>query len=160
MDNNDDNENINAGGRKVIVDDEPDTHRCGSFLVLLLCPPIGILAMYHSIMVTRCWDKSKEELGGRDTAVDDDDDDDDDDDENKNENKNDNKNSKQRQEEELAQGHSNRAALYACFGNIIGIIFWIYYLFFHGGDESIFELPKEWNINEWWPDFLDRNKND
>ena len=57
-----DDQNINAGDRNVIVvDNQPDTHKCASFLALLLCPPIGIFAMYHSIMVTRCWDKSQSE---------------------------------------------------------------------------------------------------
>ncbi|OEU06403.1 DnaJ-domain-containing protein [Fragilariopsis cylindrus CCMP1102] len=140
--NMDNDENINAGGRKVIVDNEPDTHRCGSFLVLILCPPIGILAMYHSIMVTRCWEKSQEQDFSNNVEEE----------EENNEDKNDGyENSRQRQEE-LAQGHSSRAGLYACFGNTLGIVFWIYYLFIRGGDESIFEFPKEWNIDEWFDD--------
>ncbi|OEU11244.1 DnaJ-domain-containing protein [Fragilariopsis cylindrus CCMP1102] len=136
--NNMDDENINAGGRKVIVDKEPDTHRCGSFLVLLLCPPIGILAMYHSIMVTRCWDKSQEQDSNNDIEEED----------KNNDGYDENSSSKRQRQEELAQGHSTRAGLYACFGNSLGILFWIYYLFVRGGDESIFEFPKEWNIEE------------
>ena len=93
--------------------------------------------MYHSIMVTRCWDKSQEQDLNNDIEE---------------ENKNDRyENSRQRQEE-LAQGHSTRTGLYACFGNTLGIVFWIYYLFVRGGDESIFEFPKEWNIDEWFDD--------
>ena len=33
----------------------PDNHQCDAFCSLCLCPPIGIIAMYHSISVDRCW---------------------------------------------------------------------------------------------------------
>lgn len=33
----------------------PDNHQCTAFCSLLLCPPIGALAVYHSIQVDRCW---------------------------------------------------------------------------------------------------------
>jgi curved DNA-binding protein CbpA len=33
----------------------PDNHQCYAFCALLLCPPIGVLAMYHSIFADRCW---------------------------------------------------------------------------------------------------------
>jgi hypothetical protein len=33
----------------------PDNHQCDAFLALCLCPPVGILALYHSIQVDRCW---------------------------------------------------------------------------------------------------------
>jgi hypothetical protein len=33
----------------------PDNHQCDAFAALCFCPPVGILAMYHSIQVDRCW---------------------------------------------------------------------------------------------------------
>jgi hypothetical protein len=35
----------------------PDNHQCYCFFALCLCPPVGILALYHSIQVDRCWDQ-------------------------------------------------------------------------------------------------------
>ena len=32
-----------------------DNHQCDSFVALLLCPPIGLIALYHSWCVDRCW---------------------------------------------------------------------------------------------------------
>jgi hypothetical protein len=33
----------------------PDNHQCDAFVALCFCPPVGILALYHSIQVDRCW---------------------------------------------------------------------------------------------------------
>ena len=33
----------------------PDNHQCGAIAALILCPPLGIFALYHSIRVDQCW---------------------------------------------------------------------------------------------------------
>jgi hypothetical protein len=33
----------------------PENHQCDAFVSLLFCPPVGVLAMYHSLQVDRCW---------------------------------------------------------------------------------------------------------
>lgn len=33
----------------------PDNHRCGAIAALVLCPPLGIFALYHSMRVDSCW---------------------------------------------------------------------------------------------------------
>jgi len=33
----------------------PDNHQCNAVVCLIMCPPIGLLALYHSIQVDRCW---------------------------------------------------------------------------------------------------------
>ena len=33
----------------------PDNHQCGAVAALFLCPPLGLLALYHSIRVDQCW---------------------------------------------------------------------------------------------------------
>ena len=33
----------------------PDNHQCGAIAALVLCPPLGIFALYHSIRVDQCW---------------------------------------------------------------------------------------------------------
>ena len=37
----------------------PDTNQCYAFTSLLLCPPIGIIAMYHSMMCDRAWNQGQ-----------------------------------------------------------------------------------------------------
>jgi len=80
----------------------PDNHQCNAFCSLCLCPPVGIIALYHSISVDRCWNQG---LYGD------------------------------------SVNHARQAPKYACLGNVVGIGFWIYWLFFREGSE--FE----------WPDF-------
>ena len=50
----------------------------------------------------------------------------------------------------VAEHHSNRAGLFACLGWVFGILFWLYWICFR--EESKFEWPKEWKIDEWIPD--------
>jgi len=122
--------------RTILTSDEPDTHRCGAFLALWLCPPLGIAACYHSIMVDRCW-KQKEESGRNAPPP-----------------KGDDYIHSSNRHEDLAHGHSKRAGAYACFGISIGIIFWAaYILLFREG--SNLEWPREWELDEWWPDDWD-----
>jgi curved DNA-binding protein CbpA len=128
--------------RTILTTDEPDTHRCGAFLALWLCPPLGIVACYHSIMVDRCW-KRKEDLernGPLPKGNGDDTDDCIDIDSSK-------------RHDDLAHGHSKRAGAYACFGISIGIVFWAYILF--SREDSDIEWPKEWSLDEWWPEDWD-----
>ena len=33
----------------------PDNNQCGAIAALVLCPPLGIFALYHSIRVDQCW---------------------------------------------------------------------------------------------------------
>ena len=33
----------------------PDNHQCGAIAALVLCPPLGIFALYHSMRVDACW---------------------------------------------------------------------------------------------------------
>jgi len=33
----------------------PDNHQCGAIASLILCPPLGLFALYHSIRVDQCW---------------------------------------------------------------------------------------------------------
>lgn len=33
----------------------PDNHQCGAIAALILCPPLGIFALYHSVRVDQCW---------------------------------------------------------------------------------------------------------
>lgn len=33
----------------------PDNHQCGAIAALILCFPLGIFALYHSIRVDQCW---------------------------------------------------------------------------------------------------------
>jgi len=33
----------------------PDNHQCNAVVALVLCPPIGVLAIYHSCSVDSCW---------------------------------------------------------------------------------------------------------
>ena len=33
----------------------PDNHQCEALACLLLCTPLGILALYHSVRVDQCW---------------------------------------------------------------------------------------------------------
>jgi curved DNA-binding protein CbpA len=122
--------------RTILTTGEPDTHRCGAFLALWLCPPIGIVACYHSIMVDRCW-KQKEESGRNEPPPKGDDD----------------YIHGSKRHEDLAHGHSKRAGAYACFGNSIGILFWAYMLLFREG--SNLEWLREWKLDEWWPDDWD-----
>ena len=63
--------------------------------------------MYHSIMVTRCWDKSQSEQSQEQ------------------ENSNSSNEPQRQRQEELAQGHSTRTGLYAFFGMTLGLLFWI-----------------------------------
>ena len=49
-----------------------------------------------------------------------------------------------------AHDHSKSAATYACYGNILGILFWVYMLFFAEGKDR--EWLKDWDIDEWWSD--------
>ena len=156
-------ENINAGGRKVIVDDEPYTHRCGALCALLLCPVLGMLALYHSIMVTQCWTNAKEykKYTTKDTYPKDRSMDDDESDATEktkfqdlttarakgiylvrtflllpatkssgiNLRKSRSLPQQQKHQEDVAERHSQRAALYACLGNCVGIGFVVWYLF-------------------------------
>lgn len=86
----------------------PDNHQCDAFCSLCLFLPIGLIAMYHSVSVDRCW---RQGLYGE------------------------------------AVNHARQAPKYACLGNVVGIAFWIYWIFFREGSE--FE----------WPDFdFDFNK--
>jgi curved DNA-binding protein CbpA len=134
--------------RTIRTSNEPETHRCGAFLALLLCPPLGILATIHSIMVDRCW--SQRNLSTR-TG-------------NKSSNIHDNfgdecegdpsiQNPRQHYED-LAHGHSKRAAAYACFGNGCGIIVWVY-LLFGRDEEDEYEWQRNWkqNFEEWSRDW-------
>lgn len=114
-------DHINRTTRKVLTRDKPENHRCGAFLALWLCPPFGILAVYHSMKVDWCWRKKEEEK--RQQAASD------------------------KDQADLAENHSNRAGSHACFGNSIGILFWVYMLFRNGN----FELPEEWDMPDWWP---------
>ena len=156
-------ENINAGGRKVIVDDEPYTHRCGALCALLLCPVLGMLALYHSIMVTQCWTNAKEykKYTTKDTYPKDRSMDDDESDATEktkfqdlttarakgiylvrtflllpatkssgiNLRKSRSLPQQQKHQEDVAERHSQRAALYACLGNCVGIGVVVWYLF-------------------------------
>lgn len=38
---------------------KPDTHECNSFMALLLCPPVGLLAMYHTLSVNWAWEEGR-----------------------------------------------------------------------------------------------------
>lgn len=38
-----------------IASRRPDNHQCSALAALLLCPPLGVFAMYHSIRVDQCW---------------------------------------------------------------------------------------------------------
>ena len=107
----------------------------------MLCPLLGIPACYHSIMVDRCWNQKQEAeknepSGAAAPNV---------------------KNSNDKGYWESSQGyadqahdHSKSAATYACYGNILGILFWVYMLFFAEGKDR--EWLKDWNIDEWWSD--------
>jgi len=131
-------ETIYAGGRKIMVDDEPDTHRCGAFMALVLCPPLGIFAAYNSIMVTICLNRASEITTNGLPPLDIDKDDDT------------TPHNKKKKQEELALAHSNLAGISTCVGNIIGIIFWVCYSLFR--EDSDFEWPKEWSFEEWFDD--------
>jgi len=130
----------NDYGRNVRTTGEPDRHRCGAFLALWLCPPLGILALYHSIMVGRCWTKRATSAGdpsnadgyaGDEPKIDD----------------------PWKHYGDLAHGHSKRAGAWACLGNTLGILVWGYLLL--GREDSGFEWPQEWDLEEWWPDDWD-----
>lgn len=121
--NNNSNKNINI---------KPENHRCSTVLSLCLCPPIGIIAAYHSVMVDRCWNNSrippKEQQQQKHYTH----------------------NNTRQEQYDLADRHSKSTAGYTCFGNTLGIIFWIYMIFIR----QEFEWAKDINktIEEWWPD--------
>lgn len=81
----------------------PDNHQCSAFCSLLLCPPIGMIAVYHSVCIDRCW---RQGLYGE------------------------------------SINHARQAPKYACLGNVLGIGFWIYWIFIR---ENEFDFE--------WPDF-------
>jgi hypothetical protein len=85
----------------------PDNHQCDAFAALCFCPPVGIIALYHSIQVDRCWHQG---LYGE------------------------------------SVNHARQAPKFACFGIFVGIIFWVYWIFFHEGD---FKWP-DWDFD--WGD--------
>jgi len=114
-----------------ISNDPPDTHRSGAFLALFLCPPLGILACYHSIMVNQYRNQiakitePRRKYNEEDTL--------------------------QRQ----ACHHSKKAATYACFGNTLGILFLAYLFLFRSGEDGAAndkEWMKDWKDKDWWPD--------
>jgi hypothetical protein len=82
----------------------PENHQCDAVVALCLFPPLGILALYHSIQVDRCWQQG---LYGD------------------------------------SVNHARQAPKYAGFGIFVGIVFWIYVIFFR--DEP-FRWP-DWNFD-------------
>lgn len=89
----------------------PDNHQCAAFCSLLLCPPIGALALYHSIQVDRCW---KQGLRGD------------------------------------ATNHARQAPQYACMGNTLGIVFWLFILWRRNDGEAFFEdWRRYWDDLDW-----------
>eukprot|EP00547_Thalassionema_nitzschioides_P008287 CAMPEP_0194227268 /NCGR_PEP_ID=MMETSP0156-20130528/42772_1 /TAXON_ID=33649 /ORGANISM="Thalassionema nitzschioides, Strain L26-B" /LENGTH=342 /DNA_ID=CAMNT_0038959747 /DNA_START=138 /DNA_END=1166 /DNA_ORIENTATION=- len=145
--NNNNNNNDNGGrrgGRKNMFDEgynyqayndknneyrnnnvKPENHRCSTFLSLCLCPPIGIIAAYHSFMVDRCWNKSRILPKEQDYK-------------------------KWRELQDLAEQHSKSCAGYTCLGNTLGIIFWVYMIFIRKEFEWAEDLNK--TVEEWLPD--------
>lgn len=99
---------------------KPEGHRFSVLVSLFLFPPIGILAAYHSIMVDRCWKNSEE------------------------------RDYNKQQQKNLAELHSKRASCYACFGAVVGIIFWIYIIFIREESEWAKDIHKK--VDEWLPD--------
>ena len=82
-----------------------NNHACESFTALLLCPPLGILAVFHSVRAQRETSPVR------------------------------------------ATNHARLASQYACWGNALGVCFWLYW-FLLRGDE-----PFDWNMRDWnWGD--------
>lgn len=111
--------------RTIRTSEEHNSHRCGAFLALWLCPPLGIIACYHSIMVDRCQKRGHDQSGNGVGSI-------------------------PKHHEDIIRSHSLRAGAYACLGNSIGILFGGYWLLFR--EDSDFEWPREWNLDEWWSD--------
>jgi len=108
--------------------DPPNSHSCESFLALLLCPPLGIFAVYHSIMVHQSGSWKEEKL---------------------------HTNSSNNIYSKAQYYHASKAAQYACWANCLGICFWIYYWVVvvgtDGKNNGDFEWPDffDFDWNDW-----------
>jgi len=43
----------------IYANEKPDTHECNSFLAMILFPPIGLLAVYHTLAVNWSWESGR-----------------------------------------------------------------------------------------------------
>lgn len=88
----------------------PDNHQCQAIVALLLFPPLGIIALYHSCKVDYSW---------------------------------------KRQEYSDAFMHARQAPQFASFSICLGIIFWIYIIFFADPRQREWlQFNTPWN--DWW----------